>query len=566
MLRSWFACLSCLGCLVIVLACSSSEKLQAQQDARPWFARLMGPQTMVFGHLRVHDTLQRPFFKLVRQQLKQSGMDPFKDIEKMLGIGIDDIDTVTVYVEQPEIENGRPKEPRMPHFVISGRKPIASDVVRKSLGNDVSTLKFGKYELQQGKGMAYSLLDEKTLLLFSIPAGPQPVGQQYFLPYFALLEAELEVNKAMLECIDVARGGQYAAVAGFHIPQELAVLLQGQLKNAPAAATPFLALTKVQSGLLNLKFVDGSPNDIQLQLRGRFEDQKAAQAGLGAIKFAIASGKMALSNAVSGNLGDNKAAAGVIAKLFDTIKTEVKDNELHMTYEANTPMLMALLLPAIQKVRVAANRALSGNNMRQIMIAMHNFHNDFARLPDAVSMKDGKPLHSWRVQILPYLELDNLYKQIRMDEPWDSEHNLKIFESVPIPKIYDHPGQAEGVNRKTFYKVYYSKPNKNPGAGFKLGVRTTFASLTDGSSNTVALVEAGPPVLWYKPDDIEFDPNVPLPKLVSPWPDNRVQVAFFDGHIRSFWLGQKEDLWKAVITSNGGEAVDLSGLDEQEKP
>lgn len=565
MLRSWFTGLSCLGCLAILLACSSSEKVQAQQDARPWFARLIGPQTMAFGHLRVHDTLQRPFFKMMREQLKQSGIDPFKDIEKMLGISLDDIDSVTIYVEQPEIENGRPKEPRRPHLVISGRKPIAADVVRQALGNDISpTLKFGKYELQQGKGMAYSLLDEKTLLLFSIPAG-QLVGKQYFLPYFALLESELEVKKAMLECIEVARDGKHAAVAGFHIPQELAALMQNELKNAPAAATPFLALTKVQSGLLSLKFVDGSPNDIQLQLRGRFEDQKAAQAGLGAIKFAIAAGKMALSNAVSGNLGDNKAAAGVIAKLFDAIKTGVKDNELHVTYEANTPMLMALLLPAIQKVRVAANRSLSGNNMRQIMIAVHNFNNDFNRLPEQVSMKDGKPLHSWRVHLLPYLELDNLYKQIRMYEPWDSDYNLNLFESVPIPKIYDHPGQNEGPNRKTFYKVFYSKPDKNPSAGFKLGVRTTFPKITDGLSNTVALVEAGPPVLWYKPDDIEFDPNAPLPKLTSPWPENRIQVAFFDGHIQSLWLGQRTDLWKAAITSNGGEAVDLSGLDVQEK-
>lgn len=565
MLRCCLTGLPIWGCLLVLLACSSSEKLQAQHDARPWFARLIGPQTMVFGHLRVHETLQRPFFKMMREQLKQSGTDPFKDIEKMLGIGVDDIDSVTIYLEQPEIENGRPKQPREPHLVISGRKPIAADTLRNALGNDVTTLKFGKYELQQGNNMACSLLDEKTLLLFATSPG-KPPGQQYFLPYFALLESELEVNKAMLECVDMARGSKHAAVAGFHIPQELAAIMQAELKNAPAAATPFLALTKVQSGLLSLQFVDGSPNDIQLQVRGRFEDHKAAQAGLGAIKFAIAAGKMALSNAASGNLGDNKAAAGVIAKLFDAIKTEVKDNELHVSYEANTPMLMALLLPAIQKVRVAANRTLSGNNMRQIMIAMHNFHNDYNRLPDAVSMKDGKPMHSWRVQILPYLELDNLYKQIKMDEPWNSEHNLKIFESVPIPKIYDHPGQAEGVNRKTFYKAFYSKPDKNPGAGFKLGARTTFASLTDGLSNTVALVEAGPPVLWYKPEDIEFDPNAPLPKMTSPWSDNRIEAAFFDGHLRFFWLGQREDLWKAAITSDGGETVDLSGLEEQEKP
>jgi hypothetical protein len=203
--------------------------------------------------------------------------------------------------------------------------------------------------------------------------------------------------------------------------------------------------------------------------------------------------------------------------------------------------------------------------MRQIVIAMHNYYNDFNQLPDVVSMKDGKPLHSWRVHLLPYLEMDNLYKQIRMYEPWDSDYNLNLFKSVPMPKIYEHPGQNEGVNQKTFYKVFYSKSDKNPGAGFKLGAPTTFPKITDGLSNTVALVEAGPPVLWYKPDDIEFDPNAPLPKLTSPWPENRIEAAFFDGHVQALWLGQRADLWKAAITSDGNEAVDLSGLEEQEK-
>lgn len=565
MLRSWFAGLSCLGSLAVLLACSSSDKLQAQYDAKPWFARLIGPQTMLFGHLRVYDTLQRPFFKMVRQQLKQSGIEPFKEMEKMLGIGLDDIDSVTVYVEQPEIDNGRPKEPRRPHILISGRKPIAGDVARKSLGDEVATTKIGKYELQQGKSMACSLLDKKTLLLFSIPTGPQRVDQQYFLPYFAQLEAEVEVNKAMLESINLAVGGKYAGVAGFRIPEELSTFLQAEMNNVPPAAAPFKALVKVQSGQVSLQFVDDSPNDIQLQVRGRFQDEKAAQAGLGSIKFAIAAAKMSVSSIVGGNAAENKVTAQAITRLFETIKTETKGSEVHLSYEANTPILMALLLPAIQKVRVAANRTVSGNNLRQGMIAMHNYHNDYDRLPDVVSMKDGKPLHSWRVHILPYVEYDQLYKQIKLDEPWDSEHNLKLFESVPIPKIYDHPGQNEGPNRKTFYKAFYSKPNKNPAAGFKLGARTTFANMVDGTSNTIALVEAGPPVLWYKPEDIEFDPNAPLPKMVSPWPDNRVQVAFFDGHIQSMWLGQKEDLWKAAITSNGGEVVDLSGLDVQEK-
>lgn len=90
--------------------------------------------------------------------------------------------------------------------------------------------------------------------------------------------------------------------------------------------------------------------------------------------------------------------------------------------------------------------------------------------------------------------------------------------------------------------------------------------MQDGTSNTAAMIEAGPPVLWYQPDDVEFDPKGAFPKLESPWPDNRVQVAFFDASVRSYWLGQHEDIWKALITRNGGEALDdLGKLEEKQK-
>src|SRR5262245_54930051 len=61
----------------------------------------------------------------------------------------------------------------------------------------------------------------------------------------------------------------------------------------------------------------------------------------------------------------------------------------------------------------------SANNLQQIGLAMRSYHDKFKRLPPAVARsKDGRPLHSWRVLLLPELEYDSLYKQIRLDEPW----------------------------------------------------------------------------------------------------------------------------------------------------
>src|SRR5262249_54155708 len=89
-----------------------------------------------------------------------------------------------------------------------------------------------------------------------------------------------------------------------------------------------------------------------------------------------------------------------------------------------------LLMPAVQKVRMAAGNAQGQNNLKQIALAMHNYNDAYnGKLPaHAIYSKDGKkPLLSWRVAILPFIEQDNLYQQFHLDEPWDSEHNKKLI-------------------------------------------------------------------------------------------------------------------------------------------
>src|SRR5205823_4192283 len=101
-----------------------------------------------------------------------------------------------------------------------------------------------------------------------------------------------------------------------------------------------------------------------------------------------------------------------------------------------------LVIPAIRRVRIAADRMISASNMRQLMIAMHNFHVDYAEMPRAAhSDKNGKPLLSWRVTILPYIEQDELFKKFKHDEPWDSPHNKAVLENNPMPKMFEHPAR-----------------------------------------------------------------------------------------------------------------------------
>jgi hypothetical protein len=91
---------------------------------------------------------------------------------------------------------------------------------------------------------------------------------------------------------------------------------------------------------------------------------------------------------------------------------------------ATIGILVALLLPAVQAAREAARRTQSTNNLKQLILGLLNYESANGHFPPHASYSpDGKPLLSWRVHILPYLEEQALYSQFRLDEPWDSEHN-----------------------------------------------------------------------------------------------------------------------------------------------
>jgi prepilin-type N-terminal cleavage/methylation domain-containing protein len=217
-------------------------------------------------------------------------------------------------------------------------------------------------------------------------------------------------------------------------------------------------------------------------------------------------------------------------------------------------VLIGLLLPAVQKVREAAARSTSSNNLKQIALAVHNYNDAYqGRLPaHAIYSKDGRtPLLSWRVAILPFVEANDLYRQFRLDEPWDSEHNKKL---IPLmPKVYLAPNapptKEPGL---TYYQVFVGGGavwNKGP---VPPGLPRTFV---DGTANTILIAEAGEPVIWTKPDDLKYDPAKPLPKLGNAWNRAGSLVAMGDGSVRMVAPTVTEKTLRAAITAAGGETL-----------
>ena len=185
-----------------------------------------------------------------------------------------------------------------------------------------------------------------------------------------------------------------------------------------------------------------------------------------------------------------------------------------------------------------AVRGAELNDLRQVALAFHNYESAFQQFPPRNEI--GTKL-SWRVHLLPFLELNYLYDRFNLDEPWDSPHNIKLLKDMP--EIYGTEGTKTRLVGFSGEGAPMGKPQ---------GLR--FGDISDGSSNTIFVVEAGPDkaVPWTKPAELPFDPDNPIAALGN-IPDEGFKAAFMDGSVHVLPKGIDAKQLKALVTYNGGE-------------
>jgi uncharacterized protein (TIGR03067 family) len=200
-------------------------------------------------------------------------------------------------------------------------------------------------------------------------------------------------------------------------------------------------------------------------------------------------------------------------------------------------------------------RLRCGGMMRQIAEAMHEYHDEHNHFPrPAIYSKDGKPLLSWRVALLPQLGQGELYKQFKLDEPWDSQHNKKLL--AKMPKVYAPLGEAPKEPHSTFYQVFVGN-----GAAFEEKADISVKGIADGTVNTILVVEAGNAVPWSKPADLPYDPDKKLPEMGGMLRDGLFTFVTADACVRVTKNPLDEKVMHALITRGGGELIDLENLD-----
>ncbi len=215
-------------------------------------------------------------------------------------------------------------------------------------------------------------------------------------------------------------------------------------------------------------------------------------------------------------------------------------------------MLLGTMAPVINANQRAVRDAgrdvhLAGDadqNLKVIGLAMHNHHSAFRKLPDPINRDaDGKPLLSWRVHILPFIEEQPLYEEFRLDEPWDSQHNIKLLSKMPAVFQNTSIPTDEG---ETVFQLPMGE-----GTMFNEERSTRFRDILDGLSNTAMVVQtdADSAVPWSKPVDLSIDPDDPAADIG--FVDGQTVVLIGDGSTKLVPETSTAEFWNALLSRAG---------------
>lgn len=512
------------------------------------------PQHQGFMLIRPKQIIESPVVKSL-VDLVPEGEDPFGEIQDQLGIDPRIIETLVLIgggkaqairdaadkVAQGDVPKDETKD-ISGCIVIHGSEPIEPALKsHPGLKNHQETKHGNATYLKSPDDSAPSVyfIDAQTVLL----AADHEIGNFIDHPPAAGPLHE-KVGKADLN----------HDIVGLGVTGELASLMENPPGVVPVQTKAILQLlADVQSGDLVID-VGSAPafrctmNFNQAAVADKFQKQVSAFVDLGKT--------MVLFSLPEADFPPEVDKTAVVELVTETVNTlAVTRDEQVVTIQAATPKdfqprLEEVLPGFVAAARNSGREAKARNNLKQLGLALQTYHDVHGRFPTDVVSADGKPLLSWRVELLPYLYAEQGFEELRRDEPWDSEHNAKIL--AKMPEVFALGVDAAGG------KTDVLAP-KGKGTWIASDKPVAITDVADGTSNTILAVQVQPEhaVPWAKPGDYEFDASNPAAGLGSSADAKNVPVLFVDTVVLSIKKSLMPEQWIALFTYGGGEVIDF---------
>ncbi len=527
------------------LAMLSAERAGAQpaKAAGPPEFALVPADGLGFIHIKVADLWTSAAGK--KLQKHKDAAEVIARIEKTLGAPIAEVERVTIVA--------RTTDEGLLTLVALG-KPAAKEKILAVLVPQAESQKVGEkvlYTSKQPGTPAVHFIDDR---LYAI-GGSGAVRS--FVERRGAAKTEGPLAPALAQA-----AGKHHLVAGVALNEKVVREWEDGVRKARGqdligqtmirSVDLLRPLVQLQTATLAADFAE----ETQVHLRMMFPNDAGAEKGLAAARDGIellqlVTNVLIAEIAKQANMAETRDHLRQIEAAFAAVRFAREGKVIDVNLRARLQLAtLASAAVGMTSAQSSIGRRQSQRNLSEIGLALHTYHNDFNTFPAAaITDKDGKPLLSWRVAILPYLE-QNLFNQFKHDEPWDSPHNKALLKHMP--RIYGPPGLAGGEPVGTYYQAFVGT-----GAAFELTEKLSVAKFRDGTHLTIMIAEASEPVPWTKPEDLPYDDKKPLPKVGGTLFKDGFHALFGDRSIQFIKSSIDEATLRRLITRSDGEVIDF---------
>lgn len=263
-------------------------------------------------------------------------------------------------------------------------------------------------------------------------------------------------------------------------------------------------------------------------------DEENANELRGVVDGLLGMAKMASAREIEMMKDDTPATAEVFDALMQSMRATGEGRNVDLVLKKPEGLAEAIV-ETLGNVRKSAERVVKMNRIRMIALATHNYESAMRKLPFDPEGSQRHESLSWRLSLLPYIESGGLYDQLDLEQAADSEINKSAQSKMP--EFFGEEGQMTDI------------------VGIKLDDPPSgFADITDGTSNTIMLIEYPEGKPWMESNDLTIDQVVEL--MASLEPGESLVAGFYDGSVQMLNAGLDENVLRNLLDPADGEIID----------